>query len=220
MTSDKHTARRRREILAAAEKVFSAWGYAATKMDDVAAAAGLSKGSPYNYFRSKRDLFTQLFNEAFAADEADVDCIVAVGVSAAERLNRILDMWGRRLEYFIHMGGLMLEFWAAARRDESGELAGVLEELYRRWRGRIAAVVADGVSAGEFSTDVEPMVAASMIAAVTDGIIVQSIMGMGVNVDEAFLAALKRNILGGLTARPKRTASNGAGEDNDEHREE
>lgn len=44
-------------ILNAAEKVFEAVGFANTKMEDVAKATGMSKGSIYFYFQSKENLY-------------------------------------------------------------------------------------------------------------------------------------------------------------------
>lgn len=51
------------EILAAALKVFSVKGFAATKLDEVAKAAGVSKGTVYLYFESKEILFKDVVNE-------------------------------------------------------------------------------------------------------------------------------------------------------------
>jgi AcrR family transcriptional regulator len=48
---------RREEILAAAFEVFAANGYEATRIDDVAAKAGIAKGTIYLYFRDKEQLF-------------------------------------------------------------------------------------------------------------------------------------------------------------------
>ena len=53
----------RRQILAAALDVFSRQGYAGTTLDDITAAANLSKGAIYWYFESKADLFTTLLGE-------------------------------------------------------------------------------------------------------------------------------------------------------------
>ena len=47
---------RAREIARAALELFVTKGFAATKLEDVAKAAGVSKGLPYLYFRSKEDL--------------------------------------------------------------------------------------------------------------------------------------------------------------------
>ncbi|HLJ80579.1 MAG TPA: TetR family transcriptional regulator [Ktedonobacterales bacterium] len=53
----------RRQILAAALEVFSRQGYAGTTLDDITAAANLSKGAIYWYFESKADLFATLLGE-------------------------------------------------------------------------------------------------------------------------------------------------------------
>lgn len=51
------------EILAAALKIFAEKGFAATKLDDIAKEAGVSKGTLYLYFESKEFLFKSLINE-------------------------------------------------------------------------------------------------------------------------------------------------------------
>lgn len=51
---------RPREILNAALRVFAEHGYAATRLEDVAAAAGVTKGTIYYYFKSKDDLLLRL----------------------------------------------------------------------------------------------------------------------------------------------------------------
>jgi AcrR family transcriptional regulator len=63
--AQKPTARRRRErrdtrpqeIVAAAFEEFAAKGFAATRLEDVAARAQVSKGLPYLYFKTKEELF-------------------------------------------------------------------------------------------------------------------------------------------------------------------
>jgi len=58
---------RRRQLLAAAVGRFDAAGYAATTMAQVAAEAGLAKGTTYLYFRSKEELFLELLLEELGA---------------------------------------------------------------------------------------------------------------------------------------------------------
>lgn len=48
---------RPQELLDAALSLFAQYGYAQTRLDDVAALAGVSKGTVYLYFASKQDLF-------------------------------------------------------------------------------------------------------------------------------------------------------------------
>ena len=53
-------------IARAALDLFVSKGFAATKLADVARAAGVSKGLPYLYFRSKEELFKAVIEEAIA----------------------------------------------------------------------------------------------------------------------------------------------------------
>jgi AcrR family transcriptional regulator len=73
--------RKRQQILDGARKLFHSEGYDATSMDDIARAAGVSKGTLYVYFANKEVLFTELVREEkgrqanaiFALDPADHD---------------------------------------------------------------------------------------------------------------------------------------------------
>ena len=68
--SQESTTRTRRpedrapEIARAALDLFVTKGFAATKLEDVAKAAGVSKGLPYLYFKSKEELFKAVIVEA------------------------------------------------------------------------------------------------------------------------------------------------------------
>ncbi len=59
-------ASRRHQLLAAAATRLDAAGYAATTMSEIAAEAGLAKGTTYLYFRSKEALFLELLLEELA----------------------------------------------------------------------------------------------------------------------------------------------------------
>lgn len=54
---------RPQEILQAALSLFVDKGYAATKMEDIASAAGLTRGTPYLYFSSKEEIFKALIRD-------------------------------------------------------------------------------------------------------------------------------------------------------------
>jgi AcrR family transcriptional regulator len=82
--------RRRNEIIEAAEKVFFAKGYEATTVEDIAAAAELSKGTIYLYFEGKEDLhdaivergmeiLSKMFQEAFEGASTGLEQIRGIG---------------------------------------------------------------------------------------------------------------------------------------------
>lgn len=54
------TAARREQLIAVGRELFQARPYDQVSMDDVAAAAGVSKGLIFHYFDSKRDLYVEL----------------------------------------------------------------------------------------------------------------------------------------------------------------
>ncbi len=73
MATDTPTLPRRRarrkearpgEIVEAALRLFADRGFAATKLEDVAAAAGIGKGTIYLYFPTKEDLFRAVVRQA------------------------------------------------------------------------------------------------------------------------------------------------------------
>ena len=74
----------RKAILAAAEDLFGKRGFAATTVDEIAAAAGIAKGAVYHHFATKEDLFEAVFE---AASEALVQRVVAASAKAADALD-------------------------------------------------------------------------------------------------------------------------------------
>jgi TetR/AcrR family transcriptional regulator, mexJK operon transcriptional repressor len=62
-TADLRSILKKRQILDGARQVFLLNGYAEASMDEIAVQAGVSKGTLYNHFDSKDDLFKLLINE-------------------------------------------------------------------------------------------------------------------------------------------------------------
>jgi len=211
MAETPEMAERRRSILAAAVQAFDASGYAATTMESVAAEAGISKGSIYNYFTSKHDLFQQVFASAVATVEADAVRLLDQPIPATQKLDTLLDYWYQRLGYHRRIGRLVLEFWVTAAREHQGDLAETFRQLYARWRERMASLLAQGAQQGEFSREFNSPVAASLILAILDGIEIQSILDVGVDVNDEFLAALKRAIFAALAVKDRPTAADSRG---------
>ena len=194
---------RRKAILDAAMALFDRQGYASTTVDDVAAAAGISKGSVYNYFESKQDLFTQLFNQAILQDEADVDALLGGPMSAGRKLCMMLDYWYQGVARDLKIGRLTLEFWAAAARDtRSGALAENLHAAYERWLGRISRIIQQGLDRGEVDPTAVPADHATLFLGLLHGLMLHAILAIGSPVDERFLASMKQSVLGGLGIRP------------------
>jgi len=189
---------RRRQILAAAMKVFAVGGYARTTMDRIATEAKVAKGSLYNYFPSKQALFMALFVDSIASVERQTEELVTAEMSAADKIGALVDLWFEDFEFFCSVGGLVLEFWAsAAREDRAGRMTESLRKVYQVNRDRVAAIVSQGMADGSFRPG-DTVAAATSIMALLDGLMLQSILNVGVTVNAEFLDALKRRIFEAL----------------------
>jgi AcrR family transcriptional regulator len=78
------------EIVAAALATFADRGYAATKLEDVAAAAGISKGTIYLYFSTKEDLFRAVVRQAVLPNLAAAEEQFASHTGSCADLLRVL----------------------------------------------------------------------------------------------------------------------------------
>jgi len=81
------------EILDAALDCFAERGFAATRLEDVAARAGVTKGTAYLYFKSKEELF-QAVVRAFAVPAVEhLEAVAGEPGSTPERLERVVTAW-------------------------------------------------------------------------------------------------------------------------------
>ncbi|MEW6645500.1 MAG: TetR/AcrR family transcriptional regulator [Pseudomonadota bacterium] len=87
----KHPEVRRNEVLDCAQALFLARGYDAASLNDVIAAAGISKGAFYHYFASKEALLEALA-ERFTRTALDSvqDILAAPDLDALARLNALM----------------------------------------------------------------------------------------------------------------------------------
>jgi AcrR family transcriptional regulator len=78
------------EIARAALELFVTRGFAATKLDDVAKAASVSKGLPYLYFKNKEELFKAVITEAIGGPLAEASDMIDRFDGSSEDLLREL----------------------------------------------------------------------------------------------------------------------------------
>lgn len=86
---------RRDALIETAERLFLSKGYHAATMDDVAAAAGMSKRTLYQLVQSKEELFTALLERR--RRPLDVSGIETVGRPVDDVLNDMLRLWANHV---------------------------------------------------------------------------------------------------------------------------
>ena len=139
-------------IRAAALDVFSAKGFAAARIDDVAAAAGIAKGTVYLYFKSKDELLEAIVAATIGATLAQVEqAVAAATLPALEKLRlmsgvviaAIGDEDRRRVLHLVLSEGA--RFPAIAEYYH--------REIISRGMRLIRTIIAQGIAAGEFQSD-------------------------------------------------------------------
>lgn len=137
------------ELAAAALRLFVDRGYMATRLDDVAAAAGVSKGTLYLYYPGKEALFRAVIEEGMVAALSLAEHeVAAFRGSAADLLHALLIGWWERI------GGTPLAGVTKLIISESRNFPEVAqyyrEQVLDRGRALVRATIARGIAEGEF----------------------------------------------------------------------
>ena len=135
LTRAEKSAQTREELLAAAQRRFFEAGYHATTLDDVADAAGYTKGAVYSTFGSKAGLFLALFDAMVDQRLASTRAIIDTADSGSEAsLQALADqpVDERNARFLL----LAIEFWVHAAREPA--LLDAFSERYRRLRASLA----------------------------------------------------------------------------------
>src|SRR5438034_8217042 len=90
-------AARRDAILDAALDEFSARGFAATRLDDVARRADVAKGTIYLHFRDKEALFQELIRSVLSPLVGTLETVTQVDAPFAAVAERIVDVFVREV---------------------------------------------------------------------------------------------------------------------------
>lgn len=160
-TRRKHA--RPEEITAAALESFVERGYAATRLDDVAARAGISKGTLYLYFANKEELFKAVVREALVARLVEFKSQIGLFQgSSTDLLRLVFKNWWERIGS-TRISGIPKLILSEARNFP--EIARFyVEEVVRPGRETLAAVIRRGIERGEFRV-VDVDVTAHLLAA-------------------------------------------------------
>lgn len=193
---------RKAQIYEAALACFSRKGYHQTTMDDIVAESGLSKGSLYWYFKSKKELFLSLFQEVMGQLGQAWESIVAdEEVSATDKLLASLALIRTEFEEMIPFFGMMMEAWTLTRHDEDVER--LTRELYEPYVDMVTRIVEEGVASGEFHVD-SPQAMALVVITLFDGIMMAMSTGLWTHDWNEVMDAAGALVFYGLGAEGKR----------------
>jgi len=183
--------RRRDEILASAERCFVEKGFHQASVAEIAAGAGLSMGLMYRYFKNKDEIVL-----CFVAREKEADLKLIGQVATAQDLRAMLDAQLDALlqqSFAPKSARIIVEVMAEAGRNPT--ILTALQKTDVALRAALADAIAQQQRAGRISSQLEPILVASTLMTVFDGV-----FGRALLQPELPLAAYKSELLAMLSS--------------------
>ena len=162
------------EIAEAGLRLFCARGYLNVSVDDIARAAGVTKGAIYHHFEGKEDLLAAAVDLHFRRtfDRAGADRPASAGETATSRIEALL--WsGWQFWHSKEFRGLFRLVLGEAGAAVPAVRERFLEEgPHRGWKV-LGALINEGQERGEFRADLDAASAAKLIAC---GLVLQIVL--------------------------------------------
>ncbi len=157
---------KRERILDAAVRVFARKGFHATRVSEVAKAAGVADGTIYLYFKSKDDLLVSLFEHRVERLLAYLDTELPRVASASFKLQRVIELQLGLLEGERDLA----EVVTVILRQSTKLMKEYAAPKFTAYLDAIARVIAEGQASGELRADLSPHLAARAIFGALDAI--------------------------------------------------
>ncbi|MFN3861751.1 MAG: TetR/AcrR family transcriptional regulator [Roseateles sp.] len=140
---------RPQELLDAALALFVEKGFAATRSEEVAARAGVAKGTLYRYYPSKEELFKAMVRESLS------DHIVASAAQAAQHEGRIAELLRRMMQaWWAQVGhgraGVVCKIMMVEARNFPELARFYVDEVVTPSQNLVAGLIERGIRSGEF----------------------------------------------------------------------
>ncbi len=156
-------------LLEAAQGLFVSQGYRQTNLDQIASAAGLTKGAVYFYFRSKETVLLELLKQVQAiVVERALKATASAGPRAIDRLVAFLHHQSK-LGVTHRDAVLLLILMSLEFSERKGPVRNMLRRVYRELYDAVERLIRDGQRTGEIRTDVRARELSAIVMAIHDG---------------------------------------------------
>ena len=157
---------RKKQIINAAEEVFTQKGFDQARMDDIAEETGLSKGTLYLYFKSKEDLITAILDRMFQYEFRQFEALNLTEMNAADAIWKITDLLTKDILGLQRLMPIVYQFLALAFRNRHVQLA--LKKYINQYVDILIPIIQRGIDSGEFR-QVDARTAAIAMGAMIEG---------------------------------------------------
>lgn len=197
MTARPRSDEKAQAILHAARRCLSEKGYAAATVAEIATEAGVSRGLLHYYFKSKEELLAQVVRVGTDAYVELLESMFARGESADDLARELVVLTRTIIESDPTFVNLSMDCWTLAQ--ESPLVARELEDLYRQLRDAVVEGLEEAAGRGIIRPAIPLRPLASLLLAITDGLVMQFHILPELAADEAMWDALEmgaRGLLG------------------------
>lgn len=185
---------KRADLIKHAADAFARTGYHATKMQAIATQADVGKGTIYEYFRTKEELFLAIYDAWMTEYENTVAQRVGAAADAMAKVDAIRDSAVEFYESRAEQAPLLLEFWAHALRTDNPAFLERVRRTRKYLRDLGSALTAELVGAGWF-TEVDATAFAELETGISDGIFLAWLMnGRAFPLSKAF--TFRQSVIG------------------------
>jgi len=163
------------QIVEAAIRIFAKKGFSETTINDIANAAGIGKGTVYEYFKNKETIFQESFHYFMGFLDLDLEKILLGPHSPREKLEQVISLFYGLPKDSGEFVELMFVFWAEGIKDKGGKgiLVNQMHKFYRSYAEIFTDIILEGMSDGTFRKNINPGNVAAIIIASLDGIVFQ-----------------------------------------------
>ena len=164
---------RKRQIIVAAMRCFQRKGYVNTTVDDIASEYGLSKGSIYWYYSSKKAVLIDIFKYWMDETLTGINEEITPLESSREKLVRMGEFFIESMIRDLELYSSMMVFWGTAFEDMT--LREMIMDLYGFGGTNGTSLLYQGESHGEFAISDKKTFSTIMISMI-EGLIVRQVM--------------------------------------------
>jgi TetR/AcrR family fatty acid metabolism transcriptional regulator len=166
------------QIVNAAIKVIAQKGTGQARMIDIAREAGIGKGTIYEYFRNQDEILREAFYGLMGRMQESMQKIISSDKSPEEKLHQ--SMREAVIEFDKmpdDMIVIFVDFWSRGiiRDEKPGQFIIDMKGLYGGFREGMAGIIQEGIDRGDFKKEIDPIVTASALIGMGDGLILQII---------------------------------------------
>ncbi len=158
-------------ILEIAAPIFNKNGYAATSMRDITEATSLTKGAIYGNFKNKEELAIASFKYTVKNMMKRIAQHLTLSESPIQKLFLITDFYRNYYNYSKQLGGCPILNIGVDANNQNTLLLKKVKQVIEKIQDQVAAIIEDGIEAGEISININAMQYAKRIDTMIQGAI-------------------------------------------------